>query len=144
MNKVRASKAVPVILLFGMLAASAATGYPAVDDDGYTPRGARALIFVVETFGTDHFGATGGAAFFAVLGVLLAGLAVMEPRRESDKSFARPLSATAKPPRRDNEAPVRRPPPNAPRLRTISARTFISSAPDAGRPSPPPRRRTKP
>lgn len=88
-----------VILLFGLLAAGAALNFPQGIYDGEMTRRVHVLHFLVHTIATDNFGQIGGAVFYAVLGVVAAGLVIVatrEPTIETDTSVQPERTAPAR------------------------------------------------
>lgn len=87
----KSTQVLAIFALFGMLSASAATGFPRAFFDVDLPRGMRTLDWIVGRLGTDHFGASGGAMFFALLGALFVGFVLAKP---GDKQRSAPRKST--------------------------------------------------
>jgi hypothetical protein len=80
MGSERAAQAVVIAIFFGLLAVSAATGFPGEAWGEPLPRGLRVLRSLVALV-TDPLGRTGGATLFAGVGLLTTWLAWRGPRR---------------------------------------------------------------
>jgi hypothetical protein len=75
MSEAGHGRVIVILLFFGLLAFSAATGFPETFFDDPLPRAVGILQAIVSNAGTNHFGEFGAAAFFAIQGIFISWLA---------------------------------------------------------------------
>ena len=129
-----------VVLVFGLLAGGAAFNIPQGIYDGEMTRSVRVVRFLVHTIATDNFGQIGGAVFYAVLGIISAGLVIVatrEPRVESDTSVPPKRASSTSPKPVNRETTLEAVATKTKRRRALVAEDSIPAKSDAGSLIPP-------